>query len=121
MMRLYPPVVVVGQDYRHAKVIVVPNQSMTLKDILKRFVRNESLPIQQDGIYAENLGDLEKLARQDITVRMERAEELHNKLERVREAKKRKDSPPSGGESQKTPEGEGGASPPPTEGKTLAT
>lgn len=120
-MRLYPPVTVIGQDYTGVKIVTVPNQSMTLRDILKRFIRKESLPVQQEGIYAENLGDLEKLARQDITVRMERAQELHNKLDRVRKAQDQKASPPSGGEPLKTPEGGGGVAPPTTDGKTLAT
>lgn len=72
-LRLYPPVEITGQDFTKVKSHFLPNQSLTLKDIIKRFIRKESLPIGRDGVYNENLGDIEKMAREDITVQQERA------------------------------------------------
>lgn len=75
-LRLYPPVKVERKDFTKSKVIMVPNQSLTLRDIIQRFIRKESMPIGRDGIYNETLGDLEKIAREDITERHERADAL---------------------------------------------
>lgn len=76
MMRLYPPVKVEGQSFKGVKVITVPNQSMTLKEIIKRFIRKESLPIDKEGVYVEGLGDLEKMQHEDMTYRDDRIAEL---------------------------------------------
>lgn len=54
----------------------VPNQSMSLQEIIKRFIRKEALPLEKEGVYEERFGDLEKLSREDITVRRERAAQL---------------------------------------------
>jgi len=64
------------QFFSKTKNMVVPNQSMTLREIIKRFTRREALPIQKTGVYESRFGDLEKLSREDITVRMETAETL---------------------------------------------
>lgn len=81
---LYPSRKVVGQDYTNVKKIVVPNQSMTLKEILRRFVRRESLPVEKQGIYAEGFGDLEKMMHEDFTVQEERINELKKRVEDVK-------------------------------------
>jgi len=73
---LYPAVKVKGLSFKGQKRLVIPNQSMTLQEIIKRFTRRESLPIEHQGQYETRFGDLEKLKHEDITVRMERAEEL---------------------------------------------
>lgn len=78
---LYPNREVVGQDFSNEKTVTVPNQSMTLKEILRRFVRRESLPIQRQGIYAEGFGDLEKIMHEDFTVQEERLNEVRKKVE----------------------------------------
>lgn len=75
-MRLYPTVVVEGQSFKGCKVYTVPQQNMSLREIIKRFVRREQLPVSHSGVYIENLGDLEKLARADIFERVEHAKEL---------------------------------------------
>lgn len=75
-MRLYPTVVVEGQSFKGCKVYTVPQQNMSLREIIKRFVRREQLPVSHSGVYIENLGDLEKLARADIFERVEQAKEL---------------------------------------------
>lgn len=71
VLRLYPSRVIKGQSFKGVKKHVVPNQSLTLKEILRRFVRKEPLAIGRDGIYNDSLGDLEKLANADITEQME--------------------------------------------------
>lgn len=78
---LYPDRKVVGQDFSKEKVIVVPDQSMTLKEILRRFVRRESLPVEHNGIYAEGFGDLEKMVHEDFVEQEERINELRKKVE----------------------------------------
>lgn len=82
-MHLWPNVKVVGQDFSKVKSITVPNQNLTLRDILLRFIRKESLPVEHEGVYAENLGDLEKMKHEDITVRHEKAQHIRNRLRDV--------------------------------------
>lgn len=90
-LRLYPSVTCEAQCFKHVKIVTVPNQSMTLKDIIKRFIRKESLPIEHQGVYAEGLGDVEKMAREDITERHERAARLKRKLQKVVQDQKEKE------------------------------
>jgi len=78
---MYPKVPIVGLDLSKEKVVVVPNQSMTLRQIIQRFVRHESLPVSKDGIYEERMGDLEKIAHEDITIRHERAQAFKERLD----------------------------------------
>lgn len=47
------------------KKIVVPDQSLSLEEILLRFSRNEALPIGQDAGYHESEDDLEKISKMD--------------------------------------------------------
>lgn len=76
MIRLYPKVVVKGQSFHNVKKSVVPNQSMTLKEIIKRFIKHESLPIIKEGTYSDKQDiDLEKFVHEDITVRHDMVEE----------------------------------------------
>lgn len=50
---------------------VVPNQSMSIRQILDRFTRGEKLPIGKDGSYFEGPEDLEKAAHKDLTEKEE--------------------------------------------------
>lgn len=70
-LKITADVKVKGQSYKNAKVVVVPNQSMSLQEILRRFVRRESLPISKEGTYETRFGDLEKIQNLDITEKME--------------------------------------------------
>lgn len=54
-----------GQDFSKEEVLTVPNQTMSLQEILERFVRNEPLAIGKDVNYGESEDDLEKLLRLD--------------------------------------------------------
>lgn len=73
---LYPSRTEKGQSFKGVKRYAVPNQSMTLQEILRRFIRKESLPVAKEGVYEERFGDLEKLSKKDITEQFEVVEEL---------------------------------------------
>lgn len=96
-IRLYPHRKDNGQDFTKDKIVTMPNQAMTLREIIRRFVRKESLPLEMEGFYSEKFGDLEKMSRQDITVKMERAEAIKTKLEKGAKAYKARTQ--AGGES----------------------
>lgn len=75
-----------------AKKMVVPNQAMSLQEILERFTRNEALPIGQDVQYHESDDDLEKISHMDLVDKAEYVEKLQEtqKLYKAQEAKKAK-------------------------------
>lgn len=70
------------------KKIVVPNQSMSLQEILERFTRNEELPIGKDVQYHESEDDLEKVQHMDLVDR----EEFMDKLKETQKAFKRQEA-----------------------------
>lgn len=79
-MRLYPKLAPVRQSFKGVKKTVVPMQSMSLKEIIKRFIRKESLPLSQEGVYEDRYDyDLEKLAHEDLTVKEEILKEAREK------------------------------------------
>lgn len=82
---LYPKVQSKVIDFSKSKNVTVPNQSMSLQEIIRRFTRKESLPIEKEGTYEDRFGDLEKLSRQDITVRLERAGEIKRWRSRIQD------------------------------------
>lgn len=93
--RYYPEVARRSQSFKGQKVNTVPSQAMSLQDIIKRFIRKESLPIEKQGFYEERLGDLEKIAREDMTERADRLRYVkdmvkrYQKEEDVRQKKKK--------------------------------
>lgn len=62
---------------------------MSLRDIIKRFIRKESLPINREGFYEDRFGDLEKLANEDVVVQLDRAREIGDWLKKVDERNKK--------------------------------
>jgi hypothetical protein len=76
----YPAVQITGQSFEHVKRVTLPNQSMSLQEIVRRFIRKESLPISKDGMYEDRFGDLEKLSRMDIVDQMAKVEELKSQI-----------------------------------------
>lgn len=72
---LYPAVKVIGRDFSKVPVNTIPNQSMTLKEIIKRFLKREPVPTLKEGYYQEGMGDLEKMRHEDLSVIHERAVE----------------------------------------------
>jgi len=79
-MHLYPKVARKARSFKGIKEVTMPDQSMSLREIIKRFVRKESLPIQQQGFYEDRFGDLEKLAHEDIVIQLQRATEIKDWL-----------------------------------------
>lgn len=67
-----------GISFKKVKRVTLPNQCMSLREIIKRFVRHEALPVLQEGVYEDRFGDLEKLAKADITEQLEEADRLKN-------------------------------------------
>lgn len=84
-MRLYKPVLVVGQSFVGEKVMTVPDQAMSIREILTRYVRRQPLPQTADGIYVEGLGDLEKMANEDMVDKRERIDSWKDKLSKASE------------------------------------
>lgn len=85
MVHLYPKIIVKGQSFAHVKKVVVPNQSMTLKQIINRFIKHEALPVHQEGTYFDGEHDLEKLATEDITVKHEVLVDQKAKVEMLKQ------------------------------------
>lgn len=79
-IRLYPPVKVTGQSFKNVKKCVVPNQSMSLREILTRFVRREPLPVLNDGLYEDRFGDIEKMKNEDIVDINARKEKMESEI-----------------------------------------
>jgi len=76
-LALYPDrPTVKKQSFKGCKIVTVPSQNMRLREIITRFIRREALPVMHEGVYSTRMGDLEKLSKEDITVQMERVEEL---------------------------------------------
>jgi len=93
MMKLYPNVKVEGQSFVGVKRVVVPMQSMSLQEIIKRFVRNEALPVAKEGVYNDQYDyDLEKLAHEDLTVQHEVMAEMKAKADTLKAKAKKEDS-----------------------------
>lgn len=67
---------------------------MSLNEIVRRFVKRESLPMSKEGLYEERFGDLEKLAKADLVEQMERVEQLKSQIaaykKRVKEDEERR-------------------------------
>lgn len=75
------------------KLCVVPNQSMSLEEILERFTRGEAVAVGQPVNYHESEDDLEKIQHLDLTEKEEYVEGLKETQKRFKkqEAKKRAD------------------------------
>lgn len=54
--------------------LVVPNQALTLRQILERFTRNQALPVGRETGYDEGEEDLEKVAHMDLVDKAEHME-----------------------------------------------
>lgn len=105
-LRLYRPVVIVKQDYSQEKPVTVPNQSMTLREIIKRFTRKESLPIEKEGTFITGHGDLEKFQHADLVDKHERLASVRKRTKELYESEQKRaaadaNPPPkkAGGES----------------------
>lgn len=62
--------------------LTVPDSAMSLAEILRRFVRNEAVPVGREMVFHESDDDLDKIAHSDLT---ERAEFVERQKETQRE------------------------------------
>jgi len=86
MIRLYPPRRQKGQSFKGVKKVVVPNQSMTLQQILKRFIKHEALPIVKEGVYSDEQDiDLEKFKHEDPVDQEEMIQEQRVRTEGLKQ------------------------------------
>lgn len=82
---MYPTVIVKGQDLSKQKVVTVPKQSMTLKQIIDRYTRKMPVDVtMKDMVYEDRFEDLDKMARADITYQLDYAAELKSRLNSTR-------------------------------------
>lgn len=85
----------VGKSYEGEIELTVPDQTMSLREILERFTRNEPLPIGKEVSYHESEDDLEKIQHMDLVDRAEYVEKLketqrkYDKQEKARKEKER--------------------------------
>lgn len=77
-----------GLSFKDCKVLTVPNDALTIRQIIARFVRNQSLPVQKEGVYMDVGEDIEKIRKADFT---EREEFLARHGEKVKSMKKKLD------------------------------
>lgn len=83
---LYRHVHVRGESFKTVKRSVIPKQSMSLREIVQRFIRRESLPALKEGFYDERFGDLEKMRNEDITQKYDRIDNLKATVKRGKKA-----------------------------------
>lgn len=81
--------------YADGPIHTVPNQSMSLKEILRRFIKREALPVEKEGVYFESEYDLEKLRHEDITVKHEVLAEVKKDVERKKRKVEEFNRPPA--------------------------
>lgn len=87
-VRMFAEVKVPGQSFKGVKRVVVPNQSMSLREIVQRFIKKESLPLNKEGFYSEDHGDIEKINAEDFTEKVERINELKERVKKGEKAEK---------------------------------
>lgn len=85
-----------GVDYSKEELQVVPDQSLSLQEILEKFVRNEEVEVGHPTWYDENeesLDDLEKIRHSDLVDKdlyIKSLKEIQSKFET--EEKQREDN-----------------------------
>lgn len=80
-----------GYSFKGAPKLTVPNQSMTLREIIRRFTRKEPLAIQKEGFYETRFGDIDALARMDITEKIEAIDAIRQYANRAKQLLDEKD------------------------------
>lgn len=77
------------------KARTIPDQAMSIKEMFRRFVRREPLPLERDGVYVESEYDLEKISHMDTIEKREILEEMREKVSakdaKVKRAQKEKE------------------------------
>jgi len=71
-------------------VLVVPNQAMSLEEILERFTRGEPVAVGRETSYHESDDDLEKVSKMDLVERDEYIDKLKQTQKDYEKQEKRK-------------------------------
>lgn len=80
-----------GQSFVGVKKAVVPNQAMSLQEILERFTRGEPLEIGRgEGQYDDGPDDLEKLSHMDLVDKAEYVDRLKQTSKQFEKQEKEK-------------------------------
>lgn len=78
-----------GQSFAGEKRMTVPRQSMSLREIVARYVRREPIMVNsREGVYEHRFGDLEKMSKLDIFEQHEIIDELKLKIAQFEEREK---------------------------------
>lgn len=70
-----------GQDFSHEEVLTVPDEDMSLQEIIERFTRGEALPQGFPTSYYEGEDDIEKLQHLDIVDKRAYVEKMQTVLD----------------------------------------
>lgn len=82
---LYPKVARRPKVFNGVKICTVPGQAMSIKEMFRRFLRREALPVERPGEYIESEYDLEKVARLDRVEKDEIIAEMKVKNAKLKE------------------------------------
>lgn len=71
----------VPQSFEGVKRVTVPGQSMSLREIVRRYVRREAMPVGvTEGVYETRFGDLEKISKMDLVEQHEHIQSLKDAI-----------------------------------------
>lgn len=79
-----------GQDFSKEEILTVPNQSLSLQEIIDRFIRNESVPVGFPTEFHESEDDIEKLRKMDPVDRAEYIKKMKDVQARYNEQEEKK-------------------------------
>lgn len=102
---------VTALDFKGVKEVVVPKQCMSLKEILIRFTKKQSLPVEHEGYHANVGVDLEKASRADFVDRDETREQLDKFTKKAIRRREKLDAD----EAAERDRAKGSQAPPPSE------
>jgi len=80
-------------SFKKVQKVTVPNQSMTLREIIRRFTRKEPLAIEKQGFYETRFGDLDALQRMDITEKIDAIDAIRQYAQRAKTLLEERDKP----------------------------
>jgi len=79
-----------GISFKGVKKQVVPNQALSLQEILERFTKGEPLEVGRDVQYHESDDDLEKVSHMDLVDKQEYMDKLKQTQKDYESQEKRK-------------------------------
>lgn len=89
MIGLYNPRPIVGQSFKGVKRVTVPNQSLSLREIVRKFVRREPIMTRTtEGVYETRFGDLEKVSQMDMFDQLEVVDQIKSDIDKFNASEK---------------------------------